>query len=348
MLPKNRQRDRQIDGDALPELTLLERLIDSLGEAARVSLLAREESEGLPIYGLTLGSRDPSAPAILFVGGVHGVERIGAEVVIAFLHQIVERLSWDEGLQHELERYRLAFLPIVNPGGMKRRVRANPAGVDLMRNAPSHPEAHPAPLLGGQRLSSRLPWYAGEGFCQPESRALRTFVEETLYASRCAISLDCHSGFGMVDRLWFPYARTRRPFHHLPEMYRLEELLDRTLPNHIYRVEQVAQSYTIDGDLWDHLYDARRELRGDESVFLPLTLEMGSWAWVRKNPRQLFEPLGAFNPLVRHRLQRTLRRHLLLFDFLTRVIMSERALSFSTLSDRLDYESSGYRHYFGR
>src|SRR5690554_7717740 len=94
MLPKNRKRDRQIDGDALPELTLLERLIDSLGEAARVSLLAREESEGLPIYGLTLGSLDPSAPAILVLGGVHGVERIGAEVVIAFHHQIVERLSW--------------------------------------------------------------------------------------------------------------------------------------------------------------------------------------------------------------------------------------------------------------
>lgn len=344
------------EAQGLPELDALRRLIDRLGEfdeLARVKLLAREESERLPIYGVTLGARDPEAPAMLFVGGVHGVERIGTEVVLAFLDQIVERLAWDEGLHHELKRYRLAFLPLVNPGGMKARTRANPAGVDLMRNAPRHPEAQPAFLVGGQRLSPRLPWYAGrdakEGFCQPESRALKAFAEETLFASRRAISLDCHSGFGMIDRLWFPYARTRRPFSGLAEMMRLEELLDRTLPNHIYRVEQVARSYTIDGDLWDHLYDAfRAERQPGDGIFLPLTLEMGSWIWVRKNPRQIFDPLGGFNPLVRHRLERTLRRHLLLFDFLTRVTMSDRALEFSSESERADYEERGYKHYFAR
>ena len=52
--------------------------------------------------------------------------------------------------------------------------------------------------------------------------------------------------------------------------------------------------------------------------FLPLTLEMGSWLWVKKNPRQLFSRRGIFNPLIAHRQQRVLRRHLPLLDFAVR------------------------------
>jgi len=49
-----------------------------------------------------------------------------------------------------------------------------------------------------------------------------------------------------------------------------------------------------------------------------LTLEMGSWLWVKKNPRQLFSRLGMFNPQIEHRRQRVLRRHLAWLDFMTR------------------------------
>jgi hypothetical protein len=53
-------------------------------------------------------------------------------------------------------------------------------------------------------------------------------------------------------------------------------------------------------------------------VFLPLTLEMGSWLWVKKNPRQLFSRHGMFNPLIEHRQQRVLRQHQVLLEFLSR------------------------------
>jgi hypothetical protein len=59
-----------------------------------------------------------------------------------------------------------------------------------------------------------------------------------------------------------------------------------------------------------------------DSVFLPLTLEMGSWLWVKKNPRQLFSRDGIFNPLIAHRQQRVLRRHLPLLDFTFRAAAS--------------------------
>ena len=49
---------------------------------------------------------------------------------------------------------------------------------------------------------------------------------------------------------------------------------------------------------------------------------MGSWIWVKKNPRQLFSRQGIFNPLVEHRENRVLRRHIAWFEFLTRAAAS--------------------------
>src|SRR5262249_9669497 len=148
------------------------------------------------------------------------------------------------------------------------------------------------PLLGGQQLSPYLPWYMGAPGApmEPEAAALVGFVERELFATPFAIALDLHSGYGFNDRIWYPYARTREPPPDLPRFELLAELLDHSLPNHVYEIEQTAQAYTIRGDLWDHLYDRRREAGG--GTMLPLTLEMGSWTWVRKNPLQGLSQLG--------------------------------------------------------
>ena len=135
-----------------------------------------------------------------------------------------------------------------------------------------------------------------------------------------SIALDCHSGFGLRDRIWFPHAHTATPIAHLADIGALEELYSRTYPNHNYVFEPQSRQYRTHGDLWDYLY-----LQGtsdSERVFLPLTLEMGSWLWVKKNPRQLFNRAGIFNPTAAHRLQRVLRRHLVWFDFLMRAANS--------------------------
>ncbi|HTF83780.1 MAG TPA: zinc carboxypeptidase, partial [Cellvibrio sp.] len=42
----------------------------------------------------------------------------------------------------------------------------------------------------------------------------------------------------------------------------------------------------------------------------------GSWAWVKKRPRQLLNFAGLFNPQMKHRHARVLRRHILLLDFM--------------------------------
>jgi len=276
----------------------------------------------LPLLALMLGSRAPEAPAIGFFGGVHGLERIGTEVVMAYLRSLVMRLRWDSLLHQQLAGMRMVFMPLVNPGGLERGTRANPQGVDLMRNAPVE-ALGPAPwLVAGQRLSPSLPWYRGASGAAmaPESLALCALVREELLTHQIAMTVDCHSGFGLRDRIWFPFAHTAKPIEHLPEMHALCEILDQTHAQHHYLFEPQSRQYLTHGDLWDYLYLQSRDERGQ--MLLPLTLEMGSWLWVKKNPRQLFSRLGIFNPQIQHRRQRVLRRHVAWLDFMSRAASS--------------------------
>jgi hypothetical protein len=310
----------------LPELADLERIIGSLGQRARVETVAHVQAGEIlfPLYTIELGSTDPSAPCLAIFGGVHGLERIGTQVVLSYLKTVSEFLSWDHAIQELLSRSRLLFVPLVNPGGMYLKSRANPSGVDLMRNAPIHAEKMSSlALFAGHRISPRLPWYRGAAGApmEAESQAVCDFVRKKVLPAKISLALDCHSGFGSIDRIWFPYARTRKPFPHITEVLALKELLDKTYPNHIYVVEPQSKQYMAHGDLWDYLYDENRRSEG-HNFFLPLTLELGSWLWARKNWKQLFSIQGAFNPTIPHRLSRTLRRHLLFFDFLLRAVTS--------------------------
>jgi hypothetical protein len=232
----------------------------------------------------------------------------------------VMRLRWDETLHRQLETIRLVFVPLVNPGGLVRGTRANPNGVDLMRNAPVDSSERVPYLIGGQRISPSLPWYRGVpgSRMEQESEALCRVVRDELLQRPFSIAVDCHSGFGLYDRVWFPFAHTARPIEHLPELHALCETMDETLLHHRYVMEPQSHQYRTHGDLWDHLYLNAPP----ESVFLPLTLEMGSWLWVKKNPRQLFSRHGLFNPIIEHRQQRVLRRHLGLLEFIIRAACS--------------------------
>jgi Zinc carboxypeptidase len=313
---------------ALPELDEIRRLASRAADDGRVDVqcVAQVDFAGgsLPLHVFTLGNASSDAAAIGVFGGVHGLERIGAAVAIAFLQSLLQRLRWDAALEGLLDHVRIVVMPLVNPGGMLQRTRANPHGVDLMRNAPVEAEGAVPALLGGQRIGPSLPWYRGPAGApmQTESAALCAVVERELLGHEFALGVDCHSGFGLRDRLWFPHACTPRPIEHLPEMLALAELMDDNLLHHRYLVEPQSRTYLAHGDLWDHLYLA--SLRREGSVLLPLTLEMGSWIWVRKNPRQLLSRHGLFNPLIEHRQQRVLRRHLTLLDFMLRAAAGHR------------------------
>ncbi|HSI51059.1 MAG TPA: M14 family zinc carboxypeptidase [Ideonella sp.] len=309
----------------LPELTAIRRLVDTSAPYLTLHTLGEIDAghgERFPLLAVSMGSSDPAAPALGVFGGVHGLERIGAEVAMAFLRSLVERLTWDDTLHHLLAGMRLVLMPLVNPGGYWRGSRANPRGVDLMRNAPVDAQPPVPWLVSGQRISPVLPWYRGRAGqpMEAESQALCALVESQLLGRGFSIAVDCHSGFGLHDRIWFPYAHTAHPVEHLPELHALCEVFDRAQLHHRYVFEPQSRQYRTHGDLWDHLYDQGQH-QHPGSIFLPLTLEMGSWLWVKKNPRQLFSRHGAFNPLIEHRRQRVLRRHVAWLDFIARATL---------------------------
>ncbi|MDO8450916.1 MAG: zinc carboxypeptidase, partial [Rhodoferax sp.] len=79
----------------LPELEALERIIE-LGAGRLESRIACEVNlpagGAYPVHVITLGNPGREVPAVGYFGGVHGLERIGAGVVIAYLQSLVMRL----------------------------------------------------------------------------------------------------------------------------------------------------------------------------------------------------------------------------------------------------------------
>ncbi|NVJ51124.1 MAG: DUF2817 domain-containing protein [Gammaproteobacteria bacterium] len=304
-----------------PELVELERLLVNFNELLSFRVLTQVEYQAhqFPIYSLTLGNPAPEQPTLLLTAGVHGIERIGVQVVLAQLKVWLERLKWERSLQNCLQQMSITLIPIVNPVGLFLNRRSNGKGVDLMRNAPI--ESREASfLVSGQKWTPKLPWYRGDvSHMEPENQVLREEIERLTARAPMVISVDCHSGFGVHDRLWFPYAYRRRPMQDIAPMVALKLLWESSYPNHQYIFEPQSNHYLTHGDLWDYFY---KQFGRKQCRFLPLTLELGSWAWVRKRPLQLLRFDGLFNPLVPHRQQRAMRRHLPLMDFFRHAVHS--------------------------
>lgn len=65
-------------------------------------------------------------PCITFVGGIHGLERSGTQVVLTFLETLINRLQWDQVFEDMLQRVRIIFLPLTLEMGSWRWIRKNP------------------------------------------------------------------------------------------------------------------------------------------------------------------------------------------------------------------------------
>jgi hypothetical protein len=280
-----------------------------------------------PLISFEIGSSDPKAPTLGIFAGVHGLERVGTHVAIAFLSNLIHRLSWDETLREDFKNFRVVSIPMINPAGMDHFRRSNPSGVDLMRNAPVQSK-EAMPWLGGHRLSPLLPWYRGEesSALEVESQTVIDYAKKNLLLATVAMSIDIHSGFGLKDRLWYPWAKSRTDFPYKKKVMKIKDILDHTLPYHVYQIEPQSMAYTTHGDLWDYLLEKHFE-NNLSNLYIPWTLELGSWMWVKKNPLQIFSLMGLFNPVKQHRFNRIMRRHLLLLDFLKQMVRNSRSWS---------------------
>lgn len=318
----------------LNDLEKLSRIVnkdDQLKKIIRTQVVKNifYKNNHFPIFSFSIGTEDPQKPVLFLTGGIHGLERIGAQLAWSLLKTTIDRMIWDKALQHLLENIRLVIIPLLNPVGYTYFKRSNGNDVDLMRNSPVKAIEKTPFLLGGQRFSKKIPWFQGEeNILEDENQTLVEVFESQVLQSHCVISLDFHSGFGMKDRLWFPYSYTQKPFENLAELNSLTHLFEQTHPYHIYQIEPQSDGYLLNGDMWDYLYlHYRKHNLHNNGVYLPLTLEMGSWTWVKKNPLQIFSRHGAFNPIKEHRIKRTYRRHHLLFDFFLKALYSNEVWS---------------------
>jgi hypothetical protein len=337
----------------IADLQKLSRLIERdsfLKQTIQCKTLAEVPYQGAlyPLMAFALGSKDPASPVLFLTGGVHGLEKIGAQLAWSLLKTTMDRLIWDKSLRELFRNIRLVVIPMVNPVGCSHFTRSNGHGVDLMRNSPVRAVDRVPFLLGGQRYSNKLPWYQGqEGVLELENQVLVSYFQEQTSKSRCVVAVDFHSGFGMRDRLWFPFSYTTAPFDDLPEMHALTQLFEQTHPYHVYKVEPQSNGYLLNGDIWDHLFLEFKK-HTQNATFLPLTLEMGSWTWVRKNPLQLFSRQGAFNPIKEHRVKRTYRRHHLLFDFLLKAVNSHEIWSNLQTGQRDKHQRFAMERWYSR
>lgn len=335
---------------SFPEMIELENLIQEFGSVARHRVLDVIEFEGkeYPLHSLVIGPEDKSLPTLGMFGGVHGLEKIGSEVVLAWMRTILNLLRWDKSFQERLEKSRLVFFPIVNPVGIQIRRRSNANHVDLMRNSPLQAIGKTGMIYSGHRISKHLPFYQGPANIpmEKENLAIEKLLQEEFFPSQLSMAVDVHSGFGAVDRFWFPHAYCRDPFAYLPEVMAFKDLFDRTYPYHFYYIEPISSQYVLNGDVWDHFF-LEHEKKKTGKIFIPWTLEIGSWLWLKKNPLQIFDPIGPWHPIRPHRRHRILRRHLTLFDFLHRATGQHEVWSKMNGQEREGKRQEALRKWYG-
>lgn len=293
------------------------------GSFARVRQygFSRRSDEGfrLPIYVMEIGRQEACRERpVGFVAGVHGLETIAIRILLDFLEHAGSPSS--PGFMKEIRKGEIGIiaLPVLNPGGYARRTRSNPVGVDLMRN--SGLEAHDAmPFFGGQSLSRSLPYYRGQTR-EPETRTLFKCMSEYFFHTTRSIApvLDIHSGYGTRDSFWWPYAGFRQITPDEDIFARVVRHL-RSCGHTSPAYSQQSESYTTHGDLWDRLYidhiERVRSADSDAAPFLPMTLEIGTWSGLKRNPFRLFSKKGIFSPHPREKEETIVRYRGLLADF---------------------------------
>lgn len=191
-----------------------------------------------------------------------------------------------------------------------------------MRNSPIGALDKVPMLIGGQLYSNMLLWFRGPRH-QPMEKESQFLVDEVLAQAKTfqsLISIDMHSGFRFKDQIWFPLAIRKKPSPRLDLIQVMTDNFKAIYPDHIYKIEPQSKVYCTDSDIWDYLLHDQIK----NSNFLPLTLEKGSWFWVRKNPLQIFNLEGLFNPFIKQCIKRIFRPHQSCIDFLTRFLVYMR------------------------
>ena len=209
--------------------TLFADMTDTYPEIAR-ALVIGETVEGRPIHALRL-SADPEVesvePEARIIGGIHGNECMGAEVVLTTVTWLVDGyLEADPFAKRLIDGAEITFVPLLNPDGYmaKWATRANADGVDLNRNL-------------------HFAW-VGSGafpFSEPETQALKQLSDESAFN----LGISYHTVSHYVNGPW-----NYTP-HHPPDAALIQTMGEAYAADSDFDVVFGWDWYDIQGDVND-------------------------------------------------------------------------------------------------
>ncbi len=224
----------------------LEEIYPDIARASSIGTSVR----GLELWNLVLSTQPDikaAEPRIRIVGGIHGDECMGVEIVISIIEWLTNGYGEDDFISDLLDRAQFVLIPLINPDGYTGEfaTRTNANGIDLNRN------------FG-------FAW-VNEGdapFTEPETRAIQRFSQQTSFT----VGLSYHTVDNYVNAPW-----NYTPFHP-PDEDLLYAMGEAYAGSSGYRPVFGWDWYAIFGDLNDWslgtrgTFDWTIELRNDHDM----------------------------------------------------------------------------------
>lgn len=207
--------------------------------AAAHPTLAEPFEYGRSVHGVPLLAYrfarpgEPVRVPAMVIAGMHAMEWIGVETLLALLERAVAAMA-----DGRLLGRALTFVPIVNPDGYLsvqadleakrwRFTRRNGRGVDLNRNFATH-------FDGRARLLEPFFAQGPEPWSEPETRALRDLADSV--RPQRFVSMHSFGGYFL-----YPYTGNRRPPPDEPLYQRVGRQMQDLQPRYRYRVVRIGK-----------------------------------------------------------------------------------------------------------
>ncbi len=233
---------------------------------------------------------DDAEPEILYTALHHAREPAGVQQLIFYMWYLIENYTTNDEVKSIVDNTELYFIPCVNPdgylyneqtnpngGGLWRKNRRGGFGVDLNRNysyvTPDGEEIWNTTGVSNNQTGETWP---GTGpFSEPESRAMRYFVETHQFG----IALNNHTAAGL---LLYPFGYDDDKF--TPDHSYFEQLSGAMVRDNGYVNQISADLYPASGDSDDFMYGVLTTTDGGtrEKIFA-MTPEIGEVFWPARN-----------------------------------------------------------------
>lgn len=233
---------------------------------------------------------DDAEPEILYDALHHAREPAGMQQLIFYMWYLIENYTTSDEVKSIVDNTELYFIPCVNPdgylyneqirpngGGLWRKNRRGSYGVDLNRNY-SYITTEGEEVwntTGVSRTTAGETWPGTAPFSEPESRAIRYFVETHDFT----IALNNHTSGGL---LLYPFGYDEDKF--TPDNSYFEQLSGAMVRDNDYVNQISADLYPASGDSDDYMYGMLTTTDGGtrDKVYA-MTPEIGESFWPAGN-----------------------------------------------------------------